>query len=113
LTKQLRERSEYDHVLVDSPPLMSVADPIIIAQHVDSILLVVRAGKTPKDMLVQSISKLGRVGARLAGAVLNGASSNGSYYYYRTYSSHSSDVAASTTRRLRRSRAATRRAANR
>lgn len=61
----------FDVVLVDAPPLQGVADPVVLSKVTDSALLVVRANRTPTADVERSLDLLERVGARLAGAVLN------------------------------------------
>jgi capsular exopolysaccharide synthesis family protein len=67
--RSLTER--FDIVLVDSPPLHSVADAAVLGKVTDSALLVVRANRTRTADVERSTDLLQRVGARLAGAVLN------------------------------------------
>jgi hypothetical protein len=61
----------FDMVLVDAPPLHGVADPVVLSKVTDSALLVVRADRTRVADVARSKDLLERVGARLAGAVLN------------------------------------------
>ncbi|GLX99763.1 polysaccharide biosynthesis tyrosine autokinase [Actinoplanes sp. NBRC 101535] len=61
----------FDIVLVDAPALHDVADAAVIGQVTDGALLVVRAGRTRAADVRRSMDLLERVGARLAGAVLN------------------------------------------
>lgn len=81
----------YDYVIVDSPPLIAVSDGILIAQHCDGALLVVRSGLTHRNLVRQSLDQLKRTDCRLLGTVLNGVISNnrayGKYYgyYYGDY----------------------------
>jgi hypothetical protein len=67
--EELTER--FDVVLVDSPPLHTVADAAVLSKVTDSALLVVRAGRTTVADVQRSTDLLDRVGATLAGAVLN------------------------------------------
>jgi protein-tyrosine kinase len=71
-------------IIIDSPPILSTPDPLVIARHVDSVLLVVRAGKTPRDYLRKSIQSLNS--SKVMGVVLNGADLglSSKYYYYST-----------------------------
>ncbi|HKQ62226.1 MAG TPA: polysaccharide biosynthesis tyrosine autokinase, partial [Candidatus Polarisedimenticolaceae bacterium] len=73
----------FDHVLYDSPPVLSVADPVIIASIVDSRLLVVRAGRTPRQSIRLAAAKLKQSGVPPIGVVLNDLdrSAAGSGYY--------------------------------
>jgi capsular exopolysaccharide synthesis family protein len=67
--RELTER--FDVVLVDAPPLHAVADAAVLSKVTDRALLVVRAGRTRIADVERSADLLERVGATLAGAVLN------------------------------------------
>jgi protein-tyrosine kinase len=74
-------------IIIDSPPILSTLstpDPLVIARYVDGVLLVVRAGKTPRDYLRKSIQSLNS--SKVMGVVLNGADLglSSKYYYYST-----------------------------
>jgi capsular exopolysaccharide synthesis family protein len=66
-------RTGADVVLLDSPAVMPATDAEEIGRRVDGVLLVVRAGKTDRSALVEVRHRMERVGARIVGAVLNGA----------------------------------------
>lgn len=61
---------EYDLVILDTPPVLAVADVMAFAEASDSVLLVLRAGSTRPDTVQQAVEELSRVGARLVGAVI-------------------------------------------
>jgi len=61
----------FDIVIVDAPPLHGVADAAVLSKVTDSALLVVRANRTRTVDVERSMDLLARVGAQLAGAVLN------------------------------------------
>lgn len=61
----------YDLVIIDTAPVLSVADATIISQYADSMLVVVNARATTKSQLTRSVAALQGVGAELAGFVLN------------------------------------------
>ncbi len=67
--RSLTER--FDVVIVDAPPLHGVADAAVLSKVTDSALLVVRANRTRTVDVERSMDLLERVGAKLAGAVLN------------------------------------------
>ncbi|MBN1641272.1 MAG: polysaccharide biosynthesis tyrosine autokinase, partial [Anaerolineae bacterium] len=67
---ELRERA--DMVVIDSPPVLAVADAAVLAPQVDGVLLVVEAGRTRRGAARQAVERLGQVGARVIGVVLNG-----------------------------------------
>ena len=61
----------YDFVLVDSPPILPVADGLTLSRVVDSVVLVVRSRTTERSMAQESRRRLLRVNARILGVVLN------------------------------------------
>lgn len=79
-------RKAFDVVILDTPPLNSVADALNIAPHCDGSLLVIRSGEVPRKMVANSVELLKRTGTPLLGVVLNRAEiSKQSNYYYRRY----------------------------
>ena len=86
--KQVMEEAQAEfpgyHIIVDSPPILSTPDPLVIARHVDGVLLVMRAGKTPRDYLTKALQSLNS--NKVMGVVLNGADLgiSSKYYYYST-----------------------------
>lgn len=66
-----RLRSDYDVVVVDAPPLLPVTDAALLAAQADGALLVVRHGKTTRDQVTQSVTRLGQVDASPVGVVMN------------------------------------------
>ena len=77
-------RKDYDHVVIDTPPALSVTDPVILSVEADAIILVIRSGKTTKDALRRAGELLWQVNARVLGVVVNGIDlgSPDHYYYY-------------------------------
>lgn len=69
LLESLRE--SYDVVLLDSPPLLPVTDAAVLGAIVDGVLLVVAAGRTHKNQLLNGIQALSNVNARILGVILN------------------------------------------
>jgi Mrp family chromosome partitioning ATPase len=61
----------YDHIIIDSPPMTNLADPVILSTLVDGVVLVVRAGKSDRDVVRRSRRELLSVGANILGVVLN------------------------------------------
>jgi capsular exopolysaccharide synthesis family protein len=74
--------NHYDHVVIDSPPVLPVDDARIMAALCDCTVLVARAEKTSKSILRQSADRLTDVGAFIAGVVLNGAQGAARYGRY-------------------------------
>ena len=82
----LRELAQrYDYVIVDTPPVLPVADALALSHAVDGVLLVAQANRVSRRQLTESLAKLERVGAPLFGFVLNratGTSNEGGTYGY-------------------------------
>ncbi len=78
----------FDRVVVDTPPVLAVTDPCVVAALADATVQVVSARQVPRSVARRGAEALRRVGARVVGAVLTKvpASSRGygdySYYYY-------------------------------
>ena len=82
-----RVRVRFDYVVIDSPPVLPVADPGILARLVDGVLFVVRAGYTQQRTVMQAQSLLKQSKGRLIGSVLTHVEHYipGYYLYYRYY----------------------------
>ena len=74
-------RSEFDIVLIDSPPVLPVTDALVISGLVDATLVVSVAGGTTRKEAARTVELLRQVDAPLIGSVLNGVRSEGSYGY--------------------------------
>ena len=74
-------KNEYDYIVIDTPPIQAAADAQILSTKTDGILVVVRAGETKKDSVIDSISKLKKVNANIIGTVLNGVENKNEKYY--------------------------------
>ncbi len=77
--------ADYDFVILDSPPLLDVADARIVAALVEGVVLVVQAGATPREVVQRTLAHAYTVGAIITGVVLNKLDVRGAddYYYYR------------------------------
>jgi receptor protein-tyrosine kinase len=62
---------EYDRILIDSPPVLAVADSRVVANQCDVTVLVLRAEKTTRKQVTAAGEQLASVGAKILGAVLN------------------------------------------
>ena len=79
-------REKYTRIIIDSPPVSSITDAVVLAQMVDSVILVIRAGETPRPVIENSLEQLKTVNANIIGAILNAVSVGwDSYYYYQYY----------------------------
>jgi capsular exopolysaccharide synthesis family protein len=80
----------YDYVVIDSPPILSVTDGVILARQADAVVLVVRHGKSSKHVVRRARDILLRAGAGITGIVLNAVDLNSPEYYgYYGYSGYS------------------------
>jgi polysaccharide biosynthesis transport protein len=61
----------YDHIIIDSPPMTNLADPVILSTLVDGVIFVVHAGESNRDVVRRSRRELLSVGANILGVVLN------------------------------------------
>lgn len=75
-------QTKYTHVVVDSPPITSFTDGVLIATMVDGVLLVVHGGKTSRHVVRRSRQLLTDVGAKIFGVVLNNVDARSQDYYY-------------------------------
>jgi polysaccharide biosynthesis transport protein len=84
---ELRER--YEYVIFDSPPALSVTDPLIVASLADGLVLVIRQGYCTRAMLARVGEIFKHVGVKMYGFVLNGVDPNlPEYYGYLGYYSY-------------------------
>lgn len=78
----LREASkEYKFVVVDSPPMLNLADGRILSTLVDGVIFVVGGGTTPRDMVQRAYRNAVDAGAHVLGATINFADVRNDYYY--------------------------------
>jgi capsular exopolysaccharide synthesis family protein len=67
-----RARSEYDFVLIDSPPMMGMADARLLSRNADGVILISRAGETSPEQLTEAKERLADDGTPVIGTILNG-----------------------------------------
>jgi capsular exopolysaccharide synthesis family protein len=76
----------FNHIVIDSPPIASFTDGVLISSIVDGVLLVVHGGKSTRDVVRRSQQLLHDVGAKIFGVVLNNVHLRPhDYYYYQSY----------------------------
>ena len=75
-------REYFTYIVLDAPPTLNLADARVLAREVDGVVLVARAGKTPRGAVGRAAEELRTVGGRILGVVLNEADvSEGDYGY--------------------------------
>jgi capsular exopolysaccharide synthesis family protein len=81
--------ANYDHVLIDSPPVVPIADARILAASCDATILILRAAKSTKGVADHALDILASVGASVVGVVVNDIAANRAarYYQYAYYRS--------------------------
>ena len=83
-----RAKGEYDYVLIDTPPVLPVADSLVLCRMVDGLIMVIDSGEVKVEMAREVKHQLVHAGANILGVVLNKVRSEhhgygyGYYYYY-------------------------------
>ncbi|MEN6607766.1 MAG: CpsD/CapB family tyrosine-protein kinase, partial [Bryobacteraceae bacterium] len=93
VAEMLREsRSEFDMVLIDTPPMLTMPDARVVGRLADAVILVIRSKQTTRDMAQTAIQRFAEDGTRVLGTVLNDwdpkSSPNGYYGYGYGHKSH-------------------------
>lgn len=84
-------KEKYDHIVIDSPPAVSVSDAIVLSQLVNQVIYLVKADATPYQLAQDGLNRLYKVNAPIVGVVLNQVSPPrksaryGHYYSYYGY----------------------------
>lgn len=76
-------REQYDFVIIDTPPLLAVTDPMVVAPRVDGVLLTIRLSKNGRPHAERAKEILGSLGAKILGVVVNGVERGTGYSAYR------------------------------
>jgi capsular exopolysaccharide synthesis family protein len=87
-----RWRKQYDFIVVDTPPALSVTDAVLLSAQMDSVILVLRSGKTTKEALRRARQLFDKINVRVLGVVVNAVdlhSPDAQYYGYDYGYSHS------------------------
>lgn len=79
-------RQQFDHIVIDTPPTLSVTDAVVMSPRADATILVIRSGHTTKQALRRARDILTQVNAHVAGVLLNAVDlTSPDYYYYYEY----------------------------
>jgi succinoglycan biosynthesis transport protein ExoP len=85
-------KARFDWVLVDSPPLASVTDALLLARQADQVILVVQYNKVDKKLIKRQVAALRKATANVLGVVLNAVDTRAERYsYYYAYDYHPED----------------------
>lgn len=87
----LELQREFDHIIIDTPPVMPVSDSLVLAAKCNCVILVVRAGVTHREVVHMASERLIRFDATMAGAILNGAEPYFNTNYYSSYGKYYED----------------------
>jgi Mrp family chromosome partitioning ATPase len=84
LLKRLRQ--DFDHIIIDSPPVLPITDPTILSSIVDGVLMVVECEMTTRAALSRACRVIEHAGGKILGTVLNKVDvRRDGYYGYRYY----------------------------
>jgi len=85
--RELLERAteDFDLLLCDTPPIVAVADAVSLAAQCDGVILVVRTGKVPHEVVKRVATQIEAVKGRILGVLLNGVDIRRDGYYYDYY----------------------------
>jgi capsular exopolysaccharide synthesis family protein len=75
-------KKQFDLIIIDSPPVLMVTDPVILSTKTDGVLIVLRSQKTTKPVLRRAVEVLSRSYGRKLGFVVNGMDTKSVEYYY-------------------------------
>ena len=93
MAERIKEwRANYDFIILDTPPVLSVTDAVVVSVHCDAVILVVRSGVTTKQSLIRVRDLFLRSRKRIAGVVMNGFNLKSvDHYLYLGYKSNPKD----------------------
>jgi protein-tyrosine kinase len=81
--------NDFDLVIYDTPPVLSVAETVTMAALCDGVIMVVRSGSIPSSVLQRAVQQIDQVNGRILGVLLNNVNLRGGdddvYRYYRSY----------------------------
>ncbi len=83
--QQIKAMSEFDLVLFDTPPAAELVDPLLIAEHMDGLLLLVSMGRINRDVPAEVVKRIASTKVDLLGVVLNKRVSTINYGYAYGY----------------------------
>ena len=93
MAERIKEwRANYDFIIMDTPPVLSVTDAVVVSAHCDAVILVVRSGVTTKQSLIRVRDLFMRSRKRIVGVVMNAFDLKSvDHYLYLGYKSNPKD----------------------
>jgi tyrosine-protein kinase Etk/Wzc len=85
-------KSFYNHIVIDSPPILGATDAAIMGKHADATFLVVKEGRYTAQELEVSFRRFQQVGVKPSGFIINDMKEGSSYYPYYGYAYNSPDL---------------------
>lgn len=76
----------FDYIVIDTPPILTVTDALVVCPEVDGVILVIHGGKTSREAIEKATANLFAVGGTLLGAVINNVDVRSPEYSYDGYS---------------------------
>ena len=89
-------QKKFDFLVIDAPPIVPASDALLIAPHVDGVLLVVKSGSANRDLVIKSVEKLAMTQTSILGVAFNHVNIKkaGYYkYYFKNYANYYADRA--------------------
>jgi len=81
LLRQLR--SQFEYIIIDTPPVIAVTDAVVVGTHVDGVIMVIRAGETQRGVISRATELLNQAHAKVIGHILTGIEYFVPDYIYR------------------------------
>jgi tyrosine-protein kinase Etk/Wzc len=78
-------KSRYEFIILDSPPVISVTDALILGSKVDGVFMVLKSGETSLEAALRAKEILEKSGIKIIGAILNSVNFKDVYHYYKDY----------------------------
>jgi capsular exopolysaccharide synthesis family protein len=85
LVREVQDRDDFDHVIFDTPPVLSVVDPLLVGRQVEGLVLVLRSAFTSRDAAQLAWDKLQTGQVKVFGTLLNDVQTEHVPYEYRYY----------------------------
>jgi len=85
-------KTDYDWVIIDSPPIATLADSVVLASMSDLMIMVIKHNQNDRDLIRRSLKRLRDIDVRIAGAVLNAVDLDHRYYGDYYYSGQGDDL---------------------